>query len=271
MHKTLTFSMVSNTGGRPVNEDAIGAFQGENTAGFILCDGLGGHGMGDKASELVKEVFLDCLKKIQKPGSFSAADLQATTFYEKTTSENMDLPAISSLLPTSFTLAQEALLAEQKRLNAESKMKTTAVAFVTDGKMVYIGHVGDSRLYIFRRNKVKFRTLDHSVPQMLVKSCEIKESEIRNHPDRNRLLRALGLETDRQLYELQEPYPLRKCQAFLLCSDGFWELIEEEKMCSFLKKAESADEWLRLMNEEVQKNGAGKNMDNNSAIAVWWS
>ena len=118
---------------------------------------------------------------------------------------------------------------------------------------------------------MKFRTLDHSVPQMLVKSGEIKESEIRNHPDRNRLLRALGLETDRQLYELQEPYPLRKCQAFLLCSDGFWELIEEEKMCSFLKKAESADEWLRLMNEEVQKNGAGKNMDNNSAIAVWWS
>ena len=234
--------MVTNTGSRPVNEDAVGAYEGENGAGFILCDGLGGHGMGDQASALVKNVFLSQFAKMTDP---------------------------EEILPVAFQSAQDILLAEQKRLNAEKKMKTTAVSMVTDGKTAFVGHVGDSRLYIFRRNKVKMRTLDHSVPQMLVFSGEIKEEEIRNHPDRSMLLKVMGIEWEKSMYELMKPRPLRKCQAFLLCSDGFWELIEEDKMCEFLKKAGSVKEWLDLMNEEVQKNGVGKNMDNNSAIAVW--
>ena len=58
-------------------------------------------------------------------------------------------------------------------------------------------------------------------------------------------------------------------QAFLLCSDGFWELIEEKKMEATLKHAFDPDGWLASMREIVCKNGRGTNMDNYSAVAVW--
>ena len=56
---------------------------------------------------------------------------------------------------------------------------------------------------------------------------------------------------------------------FLLCSDGFWECITERKMVKFLKKSKTVEEWLNMMIKEVDKNGKGTNMDNNSAIAIW--
>ena len=113
------------------------------------------------------------------------------------------------------------------------------------------------------------RTLDHSVPQMLVNIGEIDEDEIRNHPDRNRLLRVMGAEWETPQYQYSEKIPLKKGQAFLLCSDGFWELITEKMMIRFLRRADSVDEWLDTMMDYVEEKGKEKNMDNYSAIAVW--
>ena len=104
---------------------------------------------------------------------------------------------------------------------------------------------------------------------MLALSGEIKESEIRHHPDRNILLRVIGIDWEEPMYALLPRVPLSKCQAFLLCSDGFWELIEEKTMCELLKKAGSVEEWLDSMVRVVRENGAGTDMDNNSAVAVW--
>ncbi len=138
-----------------------------------------------------------------------------------------------------------------------------------DGNKVQWGHVGDSRLYAFAKNKVKLRTLDHSVPQMLVFAREIKEKQIRNHPDRNRLLRVMGIEWEKPMYELAEQTQLEKYQAFLLCSDGFWELIDEKQMCKLLKNSSTVEEWMQAMVEVIKQNGIGKNMDNYTAIALW--
>ena len=104
---------------------------------------------------------------------------------------------------------------------------------------------------------------------MLVLAHEIKESQIRNHPERNTLLRVLGVDWEEPMYELMAPVPLKKCQAFLLCSDGFWELIEEDQMCDLLKRSATVQQWLKEMAQVVRENGRDRNMDNNSAIAVW--
>lgn len=242
MGSHLEHAVYTNVGGRKINEDSIGVCSNGDNNCYILCDGLGGHGMGDVASSLVVNVFKDQFGKTDDMVNF---------------------------LGQAMLASQDILMAEQVVRNAKRKMKTTAVALVTDERNAYIGHIGDSRLYIFNWNKVKTRTMDHSIPQMLVLSKEIKESQIRNHPERNTLLRVLGIEWDEPMYELMAPIPLRKCQAFLLCSDGFWELIEEKEMCALLKKAKSVEEWLSSMVEVVQANGIGKDMDNNSAIAVW--
>ncbi len=242
MQTSMTWAITTNPGGRPVNEDSVGVFpNGENNC-FILCDGLGGHGMGDIASGLVVDVFRD-------------------QFYKTDDAVNF--------LGQTFLAAQDILTARQKASNAKHKMKTTATVVVTDDRNAYLGHVGDSRIYVFKNNRVLTRTQDHSIPQMLALTGEIKENQIRNHPDRNILLRVLGVDWEEAMYELMAPMPLSKCQAFLLCSDGFWELIEEKEMCALLKKAETVEQWLQSMECVVREKGMGRNMDNFSAIAVW--
>ena len=112
------------------------------------------------------------------------------------------------------------------------------------------------------------RTLDHSVPQMLVFAGDIKEKHIRKHPDRNRLLKVLGARDKELKFDTSSKFNINECQGFLLCTDGFWENITERKMCKFLRKSKTVEQWMELMKKEVVKNGKGNNMDNNSAIAI---
>ena len=239
----ITYTVFTDRGGREVNEDSARVFEKDGKKCLVLCDGLGGHGKGEVASALVVEADGQIFNSAQKIDE--------------------------DFLRSAFQLSQEALIDEQIRQDAKTDMKTTAVAMYIDGNKVQWGHVGDSRLYAFAKNKVKLRTLDHSVPQMLVFAREIKEKQIRNHPDRNRLLRVMGIEWEKPMYELAEQTQLEKYQAFLLCSDGFWELIDEKQMCKLLKNSSTVEEWMQAMVEVIKQNGIGKNMDNYTAIALW--
>lgn len=239
----ITYTVFTDRGGREVNEDSARVFEKDVKKCLVLCDGLGGHGKGEVASALVVEAVGQIFNSAQKIDE--------------------------DFLRSAFQLSQEALIDEQIRQDAKTDMKTTAVAMYIDGNKVQWGHVGDSRLYAFAKNKVKLRTLDHSVPQMLVFAREIKEKQIRNHPDRNRLLRVMGIEWEKPMYELAEQTQLEKYQAFLLCSDGFWELIDEKQMCKLLKNSSTVEEWMQAMVEVIKQNGIGKNMDNYTAIALW--
>lgn len=239
----ITYTVFTDRGGREVNEDSARVFEKDGKKCLVLCDGLGGHGKGEVASALVVEAVGQIFNSAQKIDE--------------------------DFLRSAFQLSQEALIDEQIRQDAKTDMKTTAVAMYIDGNKVQWGHVGDSRLYAFAKNKVKLRTLDHSVPQMLVFAREIKEKQIRNHPDRNRLLRVMGIEWEKPMYELDEQTQLEKYQAFLLCSDGFWELIDEKQMCKLLKNSSTVEEWMQAMVEVIKQNGIGKNMDNYTAIALW--
>ncbi len=239
----ITYTVFTDRGGREVNEDSARVFEKDGKKCLVLCDGLGGHGKGEVASALVVEAVGQIFNSAQKIDE--------------------------DFLRSAFQLSQEALIDEQIRQDAKTDMKTTAVAMYIDGNKVQWGHVGDSRLYAFAKNKVKLRTLDHSVPQMLVFAREIKEKQIRNHPDRNRLLRVMGIEWEKPMYELAEQTQIEKYQAFLLCSDGFWELIDEKQMCKLLKNSSTVEEWMQAMVEVIKQNGIGKNMDNYTAIALW--
>ncbi len=238
----MDHKIISEYGSREVNEDYAAQAEMHGMQCFVLCDGLGGHGKGEIASELVTHSLLGYMQEHPQSDSETIA--------------------------AAFEYAQSQLLALQEEQHLQSSMKTTAVMLLMDGKDAVWAHIGDSRLYLFHRNKIVQRTLDHSVPQMLVMMGKIKEKEIRNHPDRNRLLRVMGMPWGGRSYEISDKRSLSRCQAFLLCSDGFWENITEKQMCRFLRKSKTADEWLRLMYEEVQKNGEGTDMDNNTAIAV---
>lgn len=239
----MNYYSVSKTGNREVNEDSTGIIKGTDCTCFIVADGLGGHGKGDIASQIAVSAFKSVFEK------------------------KLTLP-IEECLTSAFQNAQNAIISEQQRQGAMFQMKTTAAAVVFDHTSAICGHIGDTRIYTFAHNRIKERTLDHSVPQMLVLSREIKEKQIRNHPDRNKLLRVLGVQGDIKIDSFRID-DLSKYQAVLLCSDGFWELILEKEMCRTLKKSCSAQEWIMRMCEIVERNGQGKEMDNYSAIAIW--
>ncbi len=240
----MKYHVLTNNGGREVNEDYAAVLTREDGSFCaVLADGLGGHGRGEVASELVVRNSLSLWE----------------TFSGKT----------EDFLNLCFQDSQEKLLQKQLAEHAQDSMKTTMTALVCDGKQVQWGHIGDSRLYMFQDNKIATRTLDHSVPQMLVATGEIKEKDIRGHEDRNRLLKVMGTPWDKPKYELADPVPCKKEMAFLLSSDGFWELVEDRDMVSCLKKAATPKEWLEAMEQIVLKNGVGKKMDNYTAIGVF--
>lgn len=238
----VSYHLFSNRGDRENNEDNVGMYQAEQNFCFALADGLGGHGKGERASEIAVE---------EAVVAFAVNGVGE---------EAMD---------AAFAKAQQEILKEQKEDVTAMDMKTTLVLLHVEEHQIRWGHIGDSRLYYFQNGKLVKRTLDHSVPQMLVAAGQLKEKQIRNHPDRNRLLRVLGVDWDSPKYQIAEPEPRVGRQAFLLCTDGFWELIDEKKMTHCLKKAVTPEDWINQMESIVRKNGQGTNMDNYSAIAVW--
>ncbi len=239
----LDHTLFTNVGERDNNEDYVGMVEQNGRYCFVLCDGLGGHGKGEVASQLVVESIKDS--------------------YCRTA-------GVTGWISDAVRRAQRDLLDKQREMNEMDGMKTTLVVLEITESTAQYTHVGDSRGYFFLKDRYKFHTLDHSVPQMLVKSHKIKERDIRNHPDRNRLLRVCGVEWDEDKFEVGKLIKLKKGkrQAFLLCSDGFWELITEQDMEECLERANNSREWVAYMQELILQNGSGTNMDNYSAIAV---
>lgn len=236
--KKISFDSLSDSGGREINEDYLGSIELGDRYYFVLCDGLGGHGNGNIASHFVVDQVLGCVQQ-----GMSVED--------------------------SILYAQNALLDKQKADQAEDSMKTTLTCLELAESDARFLHVGDSRIYLFEHHRYRLRSQDHSVPQMLVNRGSIKEKDIRHHEDRSRLLRVMGTPWDYPKYQVVDGIHIRSGSSFLLCSDGFWELINEKMMSRTLRKAKTPGDWLRSMERIVLKNGQGINMDNYSAIAVF--
>ncbi len=232
----------TDKGDREVNEDSIVSLEKQGNYCFVACDGLGGHGQGEIASGIATAAFTDM-------------------FYR---SEDL-----VNLIGEATECAQKYIIKRQSEEHKPHELKTTLAALVIDENIAYAGHVGDTRLYCFQKNRLKWRTLDHSVPQMLALAGDIKEKDIRRHTDRNMLLKVIGTEWDEPQYELAAPVELKKGMAFLLCTDGFWDFIDEKAMQKALKKSRSAEEWCKAMVETVKAAGKGNDMDNFSAITVF--
>lgn len=236
------YATLSLSGTREINEDFVVINEQEENLILVVADGLGGHDKGEVASELVS-------KEIIQRMDFSINPEEA--------------------LRTAMSGAQECLLSRQKEENAVNAMKTTAVALSLKDDKAFLAYVGDSRGYAFLKNGKYIRTIDHSVPQMLALSGDIKDKDIRYHQDRSSLLRVFGTEWEKDAIDSLDEIEVKKVKAFLLCSDGFWELITERQMQWCLMWSKTPQEWLEKMVRIVEKNGEGKEMDNFTAGAVF--
>lgn len=206
----------TNQGGREHNEDSVRCCAGEDRGIFVLADGLGGHGCGEVASALAADVL-----------------------YDGIAAGNPDTGGLCAL----FQEANAAIL-RQHAVPGQEDMKTTAAALsITPGRAVW-GHIGDSRLYRFSGNTLVQATRDHSVTYMKYLGGEISYMDICHDDDRSSLLRVLGRDPCKPEAAQSEAAP---GDAYLLCSDGFWEYVYREEILADLLKAETPQTWAESM------------------------
>lgn len=226
----------SNIGGRACNEDTVKiVFKGNHQVCAVLADGLGGHGGGAQASAAAAETIC--------------------ALWSETPRIAME------------PMVQRAHQAVIRLQNPSCSMKSTIVVLSLEPGLAEWAHVGDSRLYYFHNKALTFQSRDHSVPQLAVALGDITTDEIRFHPDRNRVLRALGQDSD-LLVETRDQPLLPGHHAFLLCSDGFWEYVLESEMEEDLQNSATPEQWLEKMRERMKKR-IPKDNDNNTAAAIW--
>lgn len=240
-------SLATHIGGRDNNEDYVRHAVYNTEECFILCDGLGGHDCGEVAS-------------------MTAAEEVARLFEEKG-----DYPGF---LDDAFNCAQNRLIDMQNKRNMPGTMKTTMVVLVVSDEQIKWAHIGDSRLYrIFDKGQKFERTKDHSVVQVMVDMGELKESDMRHSPDRNKLLRAMGSVWTSKSYDkspiLERDAGANRPMCFALMSDGFWEYVEDIEILEICRESKSCEAWLEDMTRLVEERADMTWTDNYSAICVW--
>jgi PPM family protein phosphatase len=236
-------SMLSRTGARERNEDALGVWSHDGVCYCVLADGAGGLGGGDRASKLAVGRML--------------ASLQSR-------------PACSADAISASLHAANAAVVEAQREDARfASMRATAVLLALDtvGRRAVWGHLGDSRLYCFRDGGVVVQTVDHSVVQEMVLAGYLRADQMRSAPERSQLLGALGDAGEFAPHIQGEGFTVQPGDAFLLCTDGCWEPVDEVQMAADLAQTETAADWLRCLQQRIVARAAPR-QDNYSAIAV---
>lgn len=232
----------TNKGGQRTNEDYIDYSVNGDDGIFVLADGLGGHRNGETASAFAVQSLIQALSEMEDPDPEE--------------------------LRTAFLDTGSALLREQQSDSRNAGMKTTAVALIIRQNQAVWGHIGDSRLYHFSDGAIRSVTRDHSVSYKKYLGGEITYAGIRGDEDRSSLLGVLGNPEKCVPEVIQTPLELSDGDAFLLCSDGFWDYVCDEEMLIDLLKSETPREWAdHMLLRHIRR--AGPDYDNLSLIALF--
>jgi PPM family protein phosphatase len=235
-------ALLTNQGGRERNEDFADYYVTETGGCWIVADGLGGHKGGEEASKTVVQTTIEAFQK----DSFISCD-HVSNYIIKSHNKLYHL---------------------QKEHKSPSAFRTTiAILTIHKNKAIW-GHIGDSRLYHFQNNTIISQTKDHSLCQTLVNIGELKQEDIRFHEDRSRLLQALGMEKQLKPTITGEPIHVQNNDAFLLCTDGFWEYVTEVEMETTLLKVKTPQQWLTLMQDILLTRVPNKH-DNYTAVGLF--
>lgn len=199
---------------REMNQDAYYASQPSDTVGlYIVADGMGGYNGGEVASALAVTATKNYIES-------NFAEVEHTK--EK----------LQELVKNAIEYANMLVYEKSKEVQELDGMGTTIeVALVHDNK-VYIGHIGDSRIYRIRKNFIRKLTTDHSYVEKLVKDGTISRDEASHHPKKNMLTKALGCTSF-----VEPDVAVRgflKDDILVLTSDGLTNMITDEELYNLI-------------------------------------
>jgi protein phosphatase len=204
---------------RELNQDAYAVRELPGLAWAAVCDGMGGPAGGEIASELAAHTMQE----------FFDASLHA----ESTTEELVR--AIAAGIN-----AANARIFETGERNAQlSGMGTTLALAVVQADRLTVAHVGDSRVYLLQGDTLHCLTRDHSLVQELLDVGEITQEELRAHPQKNVITRALGVAPKVQ-YDLVTQ-TMADGDVLLLCTDGLTNACTDDEIADLLRAAHQSN------------------------------
>lgn len=242
--KNSRIGLLSDVGRkRNVDEDSIlvvesiGCFESKIEPKFllVLADGMGGHSKGELASKITTQTIAEKIS----PSILSEIDYV-------------------SAIADSIKEANRRVLQYTVDNPEAQGMGTTVVCAVIDGNSVHIGHVGDSRAYVINKEGIEQITKDHSYVQDLVDKGEITAKEVRSHPKKNVIMRAVGIYGDVDVDTTK--LTLADDEYLLLCCDGQIIHVEDEELQEIVLNAENSQEACQKLIDIANERGGEDNI-----------
>ena len=198
-------------GNRKNNQDRVGIVESHGGIVLILGDGLGGKPGGELASEtLVKSVEHSLRHEI------------------------MPVEEPVELLEKLIIKAHHAVRTMGQKQEPPIEPGSTAVLCLVQNKKAWWAHVGDSRFYLFRDGLPIYRTQDDSFVEQLYQRGEISIEKLDGHPMRNYVTQCIGVMENEPKVTVSKGVDLQADDTLLLCSDGFWEPLDDAQIGSNL-------------------------------------
>lgn len=209
---------------------------------FAVADGMGGQAAGELASQF----FVQAVRKV----------------FEERLPQGIE--EVTQRVKKAFWEAHREILAHVSLHQEHQGMGCTAELLVLTPEIFCVGHIGDSRTYLFRGGNLYRLTKDHSLVQKQIEAGVLTEEEARRHPMRNVVLRALGVREDLALDLVRGE--IEKDDLFLLCSDGLTDMIPDSLLRGYLYQA--SEDLAKLGNLLIEKAKQAGGKDNITVILV---
>ncbi len=171
---------------------------------FLIADGMGGHNAGEIASAMASK-----------------------TIQEKFLAINSEID-YNEFLRDAIQIANDKVYKSSLMYSQYHNMGTTLSVLIISKDRIYIGHVGDSRIYYMTENTIQQLTTDHTLVQAMIDSGSITKEDAKTNNYRNVLTQAIGTSRKVTISLIESKIPMRKEIKFILCSDGLTEGVEDE-------------------------------------------
>lgn len=239
---TLNYAGLSDTGRqRTSNQDRWGV---SADSLFIVADGVASSSHGDRAAEMVVESLPTYLQR-------------------HLDSVGLDDPTAADRLGAAIAEISKDLRTSGDNDPELSGASTTVVAVLVVGLRALVGHLGDSRGYLYRDGQLSRLTRDHSLIQALIDAGEVEPQNAREHPSRSVITRHVGMappaHADVAAVDLQPG------DRIMLCSDGLHGVVDDASLAQILGVAPNPDAACAAL-VEAANNGGGP--DNITTIVI---
>lgn len=223
---------------RDSNQDAyaVGEFSDE-VVWSVVCDGMGGAAGGNIASALAVKVISDKINASYR--------------------DNMKDASIKNMLDSALTAANIEVYDFSVVKPELQGMGTTVVCAIVRDNQAYIAHAGDSRAYVVNRDEITQITTDHSMVQDLLSKGKITSEEAENHPNKNIITRAVGVDKSIKIDFAQ--VDLNDNDVLLLCTDGLSNYVSNDEILEIMSDGKHYAYADRLVNK-ANNNGGGDNI-----------